>query len=125
MDRPGLTDAERLALETDWLHRLALRLVHDVHAAEDVVQDTLLAALDRPQWARQGDVSLRAWLTGTVRNLARLGQRGARVAVLSDQEWPAGYHAVAGRADGVPSGLYLVQLRVGSFVRTQKILLVR
>ena len=55
----------------------------------------------------------------------RLGQRGARVAVLSDQEWPAGYHAVAWRADGVPSGLYLVQLRVGSFVRTQKILLVR
>ncbi|MEO0856170.1 MAG: T9SS type A sorting domain-containing protein [Bacteroidota bacterium] len=57
--------------------------------------------------------------------LAVYDVRGARVAVLSDQEWPAGYHAVAWRADGVPSGLYLVQLRVGSFVRTQKILLVR
>lgn len=77
MDTPPLNDAERLALETEWLQRLARRLVGDAHAAEDVVQDTLVAALDRPAWAREGDGALRRWLGGTVRNLARLGRRSA------------------------------------------------
>lgn len=90
MDAPFLSDAERLALETDWLRRLARRLIGDVHAAEDAVQDALVAALDRPHWARKGDGALRAWLHGTVQNIARMGRRGAARRAERERVWGEG-----------------------------------
>ncbi|MFT3698841.1 MAG: sigma-70 family RNA polymerase sigma factor [Kofleriaceae bacterium] len=62
---------DQLAAETVWLRRLARTLVSDAAAAEDVAQDTLLAAAkgvpeDRP---------LRPWLARVARNVARMTGR--------------------------------------------------
>lgn len=55
-----------------WLRRLARDLVHDAHAADDLVQDTWLAFLRaRPDTGRP----LRPWLAGVVRNAAALRRR--------------------------------------------------
>lgn len=59
-----------------FLRRLALRLVHDEGAADDVVQETWLAALAHPP-RRPGP--LRPWLARVARNAAlKLGRRRAR-----------------------------------------------
>lgn len=50
-----------------WLRRLAFALVSDEHTAEDLAQDTVLAALERP---RPAGVPLRAWLRGIARRRA-------------------------------------------------------
>ena len=65
--------------EVDGLRRVASRLLRDVSAAEDVVQEAWLAARatgDMPESARRG------FLTGVVRNLARneLRDRARRLA---------------------------------------------
>jgi len=65
---------ETLLREHSWVRRLALRLVHDEHAADDVVQQTWLAALRSPP-ERQD--SLTGWLATVVRNAARTRQRTA------------------------------------------------
>lgn len=52
------------------LRRAARRYVDDVDAAEDLVQDTLVAALE----AGRSDGP---WLSGVLRNLAALQARGA------------------------------------------------
>jgi len=74
--------SEQALLENrDFLRLLARRLVwHDAHAAEDVVQEAWLAALERPP---RFEGPLRAWLARVVRNLAftalqREGERQAR-----------------------------------------------
>ncbi len=64
---------ERLLVHGEFLRRLARRLLGDDALAEDVVQQTWLAALEKPP-ARPG--SWRAWLTGVTRNLARQARRG-------------------------------------------------
>ncbi|MFT4538442.1 MAG: hypothetical protein ACI835_000876 [Planctomycetota bacterium] len=56
--------------EARWLHSLALRLVRDRGAVDDLVQETCLAALQKPERAS------RAWLVGVMRNLVRLRARG-------------------------------------------------
>jgi RNA polymerase sigma-70 factor (ECF subfamily) len=59
----------------EWLQRLALRLVRDASAAEDLVQDTWLSAqLSR----RKPEGSWRAWLATILRNHARQRAREAR-----------------------------------------------
>ena len=64
---------DRLLGERERLRGLALRLVGDVGQADDVVQETLVIALEtRPP----GRVSLRAWLAGVARNVARHLHRG-------------------------------------------------
>ena len=55
-----------------FVRRLARRLVHDETAAEDLVQDTWVAALERPP-EREG--GLRAWLARVLRNQAALRLR--------------------------------------------------
>ena len=51
----------------DYLFRFALLRVHDRVLAEDLVQDTFLAALkDRHKYA--GNAALRTWLTGILKN---------------------------------------------------------
>ena len=75
-------DPDLLASQTDWLRRLARRLVRNEDLAEDVVQETMLHALQRPPTGTSSESGLRAWLSGVARNLARMSRRteGRRVA---------------------------------------------
>ncbi len=64
--------AERLLQHASWIRRLARSLVADGAAAEDLVQDTWVAALShRPDLDR----SLRPWLATALRNFARKAAR--------------------------------------------------
>ena len=71
---------EELLAQAGWVHRLAARILGDGADAEEVVQDTWVAALeaDGPALRSRGREGLRAWLGGVVRNLARRrrNQRG-------------------------------------------------
>lgn len=69
-------DHERLLGQTRWLRRLALELAGDPHRAEDLVQQTWLAALGGPADLADEERRLRAWLRGVVRRLAALARRG-------------------------------------------------
>lgn len=55
-----------------WLRRLARELAGDAHRADDAVQETLLAAVERPAPAR----APRAWLAAVLRNALRQERRG-------------------------------------------------
>ena len=71
------TDPELLFAQTDWLRSLARSIVQDADAAEDVVQDTLVAALEHgPREDRRG---LRAWLATVAANFARRRDRANSV----------------------------------------------
>ncbi len=63
---------ESLLDEGQFLARLARALVRDPHMADDLIQETWLAALKRPP---EGDV--RAWFSAVARNFARRGRRAA------------------------------------------------
>ena len=56
-----------LLAETGWMHALARSLVHDDALAEDVVQESLVRAIERPPRELAG---LRGWLSTVVRRLA-------------------------------------------------------
>ncbi len=68
-------DVERLLAESDWLKRLALGLVRDPQAAEDLVQETWVVALRRAP--RSGTGELRAWLAVVLRNFSLRERRNA------------------------------------------------
>ncbi len=59
-------ELSQLAETSGWAHGLAMRLVGDVHLAEDIVQEAMLASLERPDAA----VSRSAWFAGAIKNLA-------------------------------------------------------
>ena len=83
---------EALLSHTDFVRILARHLLEDPGAADDLAQDTLARALERPPRAA---VALRAWLRTVARNFARQGARGAT---------RRRYHeAEAARAEAVPS----------------------
>jgi RNA polymerase sigma factor (sigma-70 family) len=64
-----------LRSQTAWLHRLAVALVGDAGAAEDLVQDVWMAALQaRPRFEDSG----RRWLATVARNFVRSRARSAR-----------------------------------------------
>jgi len=65
---PESLSIEALLGETRWMRVLAQSLVRDEHAAEDVVQDIWVAALERPPAPRW---NVRRWARGVARNLAR------------------------------------------------------
>ncbi|MCI0585556.1 MAG: sigma-70 family RNA polymerase sigma factor [Planctomycetes bacterium] len=65
-------EVERLLSQTAWVRGLALAVARDSHAAEDVAQDALVAALRRPPAVPD---RLRGWLVRVVRNLVRLRAR--------------------------------------------------
>ena len=65
---------EELLRHAGWLRRLAAELVRDASAADDLVQETWVAALRRPP--REGRAA-RSWLARVARNLARNARRGA------------------------------------------------
>jgi RNA polymerase sigma-70 factor (ECF subfamily) len=69
-------DPELLLRQTGWLRRLALELLGDPQRAEDVLQDTWLAALRRPPEVGGDERRLRAWLARVVRNLSLHTKRG-------------------------------------------------
>ncbi len=58
-----------------WVRALALSLVADANAADDLVQETWLAALER---GPANETGLRGWLATVMRNLARQRWRTAR-----------------------------------------------
>ena len=60
--------ASELVRHAAWLRRLALALVGDVAAADDVVQETYVAALSHPP---SGGLVPRSWLARVARNAAR------------------------------------------------------
>jgi RNA polymerase sigma-70 factor (ECF subfamily) len=78
MDRPLPIDTEELLSHTRWMRALARSLVNDAASADDVVQESLAAALRRPPRA---DRPLHAWLSRVVCNVAsnlhRAEQRSA------------------------------------------------
>ena len=59
---------EKLLAHSGWVQALARQLVRDESTADDLVQDTWLAALRRPP-RRSGP--LRGWLSTVLRNRAR------------------------------------------------------
>src|SRR5512140_3109750 len=65
--------AEELLVHTAWLRRLALRLVGDADVADDLVQETWIAAVRRSPEARD---SLRPWLAKVLRDAFRMRARG-------------------------------------------------
>ena len=78
--RETTATAEELLAHTAWLRRLALRLVGDADAADDLVQETWIAAAKRSPEARD---SLRPWLAKVLRDAFRMrarseGRRSAR-----------------------------------------------
>ena len=90
-----------LLAEVSWVRRLARGLVRDAGRAEDLTQDAIAAYLERPprRW-----VSARAWLSGVVRNLARMQARSEGRRRLRDQGHATGAQApgtdvVVGRAE--------------------------
>ena len=72
-------DPDQLAAQYGWVRAVARNLVRDPWGAEDVTQETLLAALASPPPDVPDDQRLRAWLGRVAFNLSRLGVRqGAR-----------------------------------------------
>jgi RNA polymerase sigma-70 factor (ECF subfamily) len=67
------SEIEALLAQADWLRALATHLVRTPADAEDLVQETFVAALRKPPDAARPP---RPWLAEVVRNLARMGARG-------------------------------------------------
>ena len=65
MKASSTANTEELLLHAGWLRRFAVALVKDLDAAEDIVQETLVAA-----WQRPAENSGRPWLARVARNLA-------------------------------------------------------
>ncbi len=68
-------DVSKLLDQSRWLSGLARQLVADASSADDLVQDTLLAAMESPR--KPQDSGLRAWLATIMRNKAISGQRSS------------------------------------------------
>ena len=68
----GSCSPEELLAHAGWIRALCRSLVTDPHGADDLAQETWLAALEKEPHPHR---SLRAWLGGVVRNLARFQYR--------------------------------------------------
>ena len=77
MDLTQRTSPEALLEHHAWMRALARRLVRQAGRADDVVQDVWVRALERPPDSAPRAGSLRAWLGGVVRNVARQEQRAS------------------------------------------------
>jgi RNA polymerase sigma-70 factor (ECF subfamily) len=75
VDVARVPTAEELLADASWLRRLALRLANDRDDADDLVQDTWIAAWQR---VPDADRPLRPWLTKVVRDIARMRRRAER-----------------------------------------------
>ena len=70
--QPCSIGLEELLTHSSWIRRLAERLVDDPSLADDLVQNTWVAALDQPPAEVH---NLRAWLARVVQNFARQAAR--------------------------------------------------
>jgi RNA polymerase sigma-70 factor (ECF subfamily) len=98
--RDGDEDAFRRVLDRYYpaMLRLALAHVRSVATAEDVVQDTWIAAIDGIE-RFEGRSSVRTWLFRILRNIARTrGRRDARMAVFTDLEPASADPTIGGQA---------------------------
>ena len=68
---PSRSSPEELLSHAQWLRMLALRMVGDESTADDLVQETWLAALKRPPRSE----GLRAWLSRVLTNAVRQRRR--------------------------------------------------
>ena len=67
----------------DYLYRFALARLRDPHKAEDVVQETFLAAIKSPNFAQQS--APRTWLTGILKHkIIDVMRKNVREVVASD-----------------------------------------
>ena len=67
----------------DYLYRFALARLRDPHLAEDVVQETFLAAIKAPNFAEQS--APRTWLTGILKHkIIDVMRKNVRETVVSD-----------------------------------------
>lgn len=96
MESPFPIEPEVLLAQTGWVRALARRLVQDEAQAEDVVQETLLAALKSPPEDATTEPQLRAWLRRVVRNLAALSGRRARRRRKREREGKPGISPISG-----------------------------
>lgn len=76
---PPLAQAriESLLEHSSWIRGLAAQLASDPGTADDLVQKTWLAALQRPPDSSRDPRSLRRWLASVLRNFAHQEHRGA------------------------------------------------
>jgi RNA polymerase sigma-70 factor (ECF subfamily) len=98
MDAPDRRDPEVLLAHAGWIRALARSLVRDASAADDLVQDTWLAAFEHPL---RSDGSLRAFLSAIARNFARSRAREESRREIREQ--------VAARPEALPSALDTVE----------------
>ncbi len=89
--RGRAADLESILAQSGWVRAFAARLVRDPGEADDLAQETLLAARARAPEEREG---LRPWLAGVLRNLAARGRR--------DRARARERERVAARAEALP-----------------------
>ncbi len=84
-------DAQELLAQAGWVRALVRKLVLDEGMAEDVLQETWIAALERPAGAPAGTPAnaderggVRAWLAAVARNLALRRRRREALRVASE-----------------------------------------
>lgn len=94
--------SEDLLAEADGLFRFALSRVRDRDLAEDLVQETLLAAVRRPE-GFEGRARLGTWLTGILRNKIVDHYRCAA------REKTDAMSTLAGHADRNPDGEWFTE----------------
>ncbi len=73
MERASPIEPEELLAHAHWMRSLAQSLVHDASSADDVVQESMAAALRRPPL---GGPTMNAWLARVVRHVASNFKRG-------------------------------------------------
>lgn len=84
----------------DVLFNFALRKVHNIHVAEDLVQETLLAAM-RARQSFAGRSSVRSWLTGILKHKIvdhlRSSKRQQRLSEEALEQWANCQFSAAGK----------------------------
>ena len=113
-DSPAPAALELLFAQGPFLRRLARALVTDEHAADDLVQDTWTAALERLPAEGSQMRSLRGWLATVLRNRARNERRRAlrrqaREERVAQPENPASDPETEGKLEAQAAVLELVR----------------
>ena len=96
----GSADHQLLLAQAGWVQGLARNLISDPAGAEDVAQDTMLAALTAAPLAGDDERTLRAWLARVATNLAHLTRRRTTRRQQREQ-WAAQPDVVDSAADAV------------------------